>query len=51
MTKNWIQGEVVSVKHWTESLYSIRINAPKVKFIAGQYTKISLIIIKVATIT
>ena len=44
MTKNWIQGEVVSVKHWTESLYSIRINAPKVKFIAGQYTKISLII-------
>ena len=42
MTKKWIQGEVVSVKHWTDSLYSIRISAPEVKFIAGQYTKISL---------
>jgi len=42
MTEKWVQGEVVSVKHWTESLYSIKIRAPKVKFIAGQYTKISL---------
>ncbi|MBT7543182.1 MAG: ferredoxin--NADP reductase [Gammaproteobacteria bacterium] len=42
MTVEWIQGEVVSIKHWTESLYSIRIKAPEVKFIAGQYTKISL---------
>lgn len=44
MTEKWIQGEVISVKHWTESLYSIRINAPDVNFIAGQYTKISLTI-------
>ena len=44
MTEKWVQGEVVSVKHWTESLYSIKISAPKVKFIAGQYAKISLII-------
>tara|TARA_B100001996_G_C18670647_1_gene596600 strand:+ start:1772 stop:2518 length:747 start_codon:yes stop_codon:yes gene_type:complete len=42
MTEKWVQGEVVSVKHWTESLYSIKITAPKVKFIAGQYAKISL---------
>lgn len=42
MTEKWIKGEVVSVKHWTESLYSIRITAPEVKFIAGQYTKIGL---------
>lgn len=42
MTDKWVQGEVVSVKHWTESLYSIRISAPEVKFTAGQYTKISL---------
>ena len=42
MTDKWAQGEVVSVKHWTESLYSIRISAPEVKFTAGQYTKISL---------
>ena len=42
MTEKWAQGEVLSIKHWTESLYSIRISAPEVKFIAGQYTKISL---------
>ena len=42
MTEKWVQGEVVNVKHWTESLYSVRISAPEVKFIAGQYTKISL---------
>ena len=42
MTEKWAQGEVLSIKHWTESLYSIRILAPEVKFTAGQYTKISL---------
>ena len=42
MTEKWVQGEVVSVKHWTDSLYSIKIDAPNVKFTAGQYTKISL---------
>ena len=42
MTEKWAQGEVLSIKHWTESLYSIRIIAPEVKFIAGQYAKISL---------
>jgi ferredoxin--NADP+ reductase len=45
MTEKWVQGEVVNVKHWTESLYSIRISAPEVKFIAGQYTKLSLSLI------
>ena len=42
MTEKWVQGEVVGVKHWTESLYSIRISAPEIKFVAGQYRKISL---------
>ena len=42
MTEKWIQGEVVDVKHWTESLYSVKISAPNVEFIAGQYTKVSL---------
>ena len=42
MTEKWVQGEVVSVKHWTDSLYSIKIDAPNVRFTAGQYTKISL---------
>jgi ferredoxin--NADP+ reductase len=42
MTEKWIQGEVVEVQHWTDSLYSIKVNAPGVNFIAGQYTKLSL---------
>ncbi len=42
MTEKWIQGEVVEVQHWTDSLYSVKVNAPGVNFIAGQYTKLSL---------
>lgn len=42
MTEKWVQGEVVDIKHWTESLYSVKISAPGVDFIAGQYTKVSL---------
>ena len=42
MTEKWVQGEVVEVQHWTDSLYSVKVNAPGVNFIAGQYTKLSL---------
>ena len=42
MTEKWVQGEVVDITHWTESLYSVKISAPGVDFIAGQYTKVSL---------
>jgi len=42
MTEKWVHGEVVNVKHWTESLYSVSVSAPEVKFVAGQYTKLSL---------
>jgi len=42
MTEKWVQGEVVDVKHWTETLYSVKVSAPNVEFIAGQYTKVSL---------
>ena len=38
MTEKWVQGEVVDVKHWTETLYSVKVSAPNVEFIAGQYT-------------
>lgn len=44
MTEKWVQGEVVDVKHWTETLYSVKVSAPNVEFIAGQYTKVSLYI-------
>ena len=41
MTEKWVQGEVVDVKHWTETLYSVKVSAPNVEFIAGQYVAIS----------
>lgn len=38
----WIQGEVVQVKYWNESLFSLIIHAPIAPFTAGQFTKLGL---------
>ena len=40
----WCEGKVCELKPWTESLYSIRVDAPVDKFTAGQFTKLGLII-------
>ena len=39
---NWLVGQVVENKHWTDRLYSLRINANIDPFIAGQYGRIGL---------
>lgn len=39
---NWIQGNVVDNKHWTERLYSLHIEADIDPFIAGQYGRLGL---------
>lgn len=38
----WVTGKVKQVEHWTESLFSIVVNAPIDDFAAGQYAKLSL---------
>ena len=39
---NWIEGKVVKTKHWTDVLYSLRIEADIDPFIAGQYGRLGL---------
>ena len=38
----WIQGTVVDNIHWTENLYSLKIDADIDTFIAGQFTSLAL---------
>ncbi|QHM77717.1 Ferredoxin--NADP reductase [Mixta theicola] len=38
----WVNGNVVNVTHWTESLFSIKVNAPVAPFTAGQFAKLAL---------
>ena len=39
---NWIEGNVIENKHWTDLLYSLRIEADIDPFIAGQYGRLGL---------
>jgi len=39
---NWVQGKVVENKHWTDLLYSLRIEANIDPFVAGQYGRLGL---------
>lgn len=39
---NWVQGTVVENKHWTNILYSLRIEAEINPFVAGQYGRLGL---------
>lgn len=38
----WVQGTVVENIHWTENLFSLRIDAPVEDFKAGQFTSLGL---------
>lgn len=39
---NWVQGKIIENKHWTDLLYSVRIEANIDPFIAGQYARLGL---------
>jgi ferredoxin--NADP+ reductase len=38
----WLEGEVTDIHHWTQTLFSLRVNAPISAFVAGQFTKLAL---------
>jgi ferredoxin--NADP+ reductase len=38
----WIEGEVVDNRHWTDTLYSLRVKAPIEPFVAGQFGRLAL---------
>ena len=39
---NWLNGKVVENRHWTDTLFSLRIEAPALSFQAGQFVRIAL---------
>jgi ferredoxin--NADP+ reductase len=41
MTK-WLEGRVVENRHWTDVLFSLRVEAPQIRFEAGQFVRIAL---------
>jgi ferredoxin/flavodoxin---NADP+ reductase len=42
MTTPWLAGRVLENRHWTDTLFSLRVEAPKLAFRAGQFVRIAL---------
>jgi ferredoxin--NADP+ reductase len=42
MSDKWMQGRVIENRHWTEALFSLRVEAPRLRFEAGQFVRIAL---------
>lgn len=38
----WVVGKIVEVKHWTDQLFSLIVQAPVNTFVAGQFTRIGI---------
>ena len=38
----WVEGRVVGKRQWTRALVSISVEAPEVKFVAGQFARLAL---------
>jgi ferredoxin/flavodoxin---NADP+ reductase len=38
----WVEGRVTGKQRWSEHLYSLRIAAPEVTFVAGQFARLAL---------
>jgi ferredoxin/flavodoxin---NADP+ reductase len=38
----WLEGTVVENRHWTDALFSLRVEGPRVAFQAGQFVRIAL---------
>ena len=38
----WLEGRVVENRHWTDSAFSLRVEAPRLTFQAGQFVRIAL---------
>jgi ferredoxin--NADP+ reductase len=42
MSEKWLEGRVVENRHWTDALFSLRVEAPPLRFEAGQFVRIAL---------
>ena len=42
VTGRWLEGRVLGNRHWTATLFSLRVEAPRLPFEAGQFVRIAL---------
>jgi ferredoxin/flavodoxin---NADP+ reductase len=42
MSTSWLAGRVIENRQWTETLFSLRVEAPRLSFQAGQFVRIAL---------
>jgi ferredoxin/flavodoxin---NADP+ reductase len=42
MTSKWLDGRVIENRHWTDALFSLRVEAPRLGFEAGQFVRIAV---------
>ena len=42
MTSKWLEGRVIENRRWTERLFSLRVEGPRLGFEAGQFVRIAL---------
>ena len=38
----WLEGRVIENRHWTDALFSLRVEAPRLDFQAGQFVRIAV---------
>jgi ferredoxin--NADP+ reductase len=42
MSTKWLEGRVIENRHWTDALFSLKVEAPRLQFEAGQFVRIAL---------
>jgi ferredoxin--NADP+ reductase len=42
MSETWLEGRVVENRRWTETLFSLRVEGPRLDFEAGQFVRLAL---------
>src|SRR6266513_1424332 len=42
MTTQWLEAKVLDNRHWTDTLFSLRVEGPRLQFEAGQFVRIAL---------
>jgi len=42
ISSKWLEGRVIENRHWTDALFSLRVEAPRLDFDAGQFVRIGI---------
>ena len=42
ISPKWLEGRVIENRHWTDTLFSLRVEAPRLRFEAGQFVRIAV---------